>query len=97
MAERKHIVKTKIKSNYFIKFINNKNILSVPSHSDAKELHDAVNSALSIAKSFKRSISAVSVATAITTLQTKLYRLLWDSFNCLCQPGSILPIKIYCS
>lgn len=76
MAERKYIVKTKIKSNYLIKFMNNKNILSIPSHSDANELHDAVNSALSIAKSFKRSISAVSVATAMTTLQTKLYRLL---------------------
>jgi len=46
--------------------------LIVPSHSDANELHDAVNSALSIAKSFKRSISDVSVATAITTLHTKL-------------------------
>lgn len=65
----------------------------IPSHSDANELQDAVNSALSIAKSFNRSISAVSVATAITTLQTKLYLLLWDSFSCLCQPGSILPVK----
>lgn len=64
----------------------------LPSHSDANELQDAVNSALSIAKSFNRSISDVSVATAITTLHTKLYRLPWDSFSCLCQPGSILPV-----
>lgn len=65
------IVKMLFKLNNMKVYIKKK-IIELPSHSEANELQEAVNSALSIAKSLRRSISDVSVATAIITLQTRL-------------------------